>query len=112
MDQNTLLHDGVFVEFFGRLASTSVGLVRLALRTEAPVLLSLVIWDKRLKKYRLRFERLPLLRRADPEEEVIVNTAYLTQRIEEYVRRYPDQWLWVHRRWKTRPPGEPPLYPF
>ena len=50
--------------------------------------------------------------RDDADEEVLVNTANFARRIEEYVRRYPDQWLWVHRRWKTRPPGEPPLYPF
>ena len=46
----------------------------------------------------------------DPEEEIVANTAHFTKLIEEYVRRYPDQWLWVHRRWKTRPPGEPSLY--
>jgi len=52
------------------------------------------------------------IKRDDPEEEILANTANFTHLIEDYARRYPDQWLWVHRRWKTRPPGEPPLYPF
>jgi len=43
---------------------------------------------------------------------VVANTARFVQVFEEYARRYPDQWLWVHKRWKTRPPGEAPLYPF
>ena len=51
------------------------------------------------------------IKRDDAEEEIVVNTANFTRLIEKYVRRYPDQWLWVHRRWKTRPAEEPPLYP-
>ena len=46
------------------------------------------------------------------EEEIRVNTQNFTRLIEDAARRHPDHWLWVHRRWKTRPPGEPPLYPF
>jgi KDO2-lipid IV(A) lauroyltransferase len=75
-----------------------------------PIVLGLVIWDEKLKKYRLRFDAVEWIQRDDPEEEIIANTAHFTELIEEYVRRYPDQWLWVHRRWKTRPPDEPPLY--
>jgi KDO2-lipid IV(A) lauroyltransferase len=52
------------------------------------------------------------IKRDDPDEEILANTANFTRLIEDYARRYPEQWLWVHRRWKTRPPGEPPLYPF
>jgi KDO2-lipid IV(A) lauroyltransferase len=54
---------------------------------------------------------LPLVRTGETERDVVENTARFTKVIEDYVRRYPDQWLWIHRRWKTRPPGEPPLYP-
>jgi KDO2-lipid IV(A) lauroyltransferase len=69
------------------------------------------VWDPVLRKYRLRFEpALNLIRTADEELDVVANTAQFTKIIEDYVRRYPDQWLWVHRRWKTRPPGEPSLY--
>jgi Kdo2-lipid IVA lauroyltransferase/acyltransferase len=111
MDQNMLPGEGVFVDFFGRLACTTTGPARIARKTGAAVVLGLVIWDESLKKYRLRFEPVEWIKREDPEEEIVVSTANFTRLIEEYVRRYPDQWLWVHRRWKTRPPGEPPLYP-
>ncbi|MBZ5516202.1 MAG: lysophospholipid acyltransferase family protein [Acidobacteriia bacterium] len=111
-DQNVLAGEGVFVDFFGRPASTTTGPARLARQTGAPIVLGLVIWDEKLGKYRLRFDSVEWIRREDPEEEILVNTANFTRLIEEYVRRYPAQWLWVHRRWKTRPPGEPPLYLF
>jgi Kdo2-lipid IVA lauroyltransferase/acyltransferase len=110
IDQNMLPAEGVFVDFLGRAACTTSGPARLAQKTGVPIVLGLVIWDSRAKKYRLRFERLEWVQRENPEEEIVVNTARFTARIEEYVRRYPDHWLWVHRRWKTRPPGEPPLY--
>lgn len=111
-DQNMLANEGAFVDFFGRPACTTTGPARVARKTHAAVILGLVIWDKKLKKYRLRFDPVEWIKRDDPEEEILVNTANFTRRIEDYVRRYPEQWLWVHRRWKTRPPGEPPLYPF
>jgi len=111
-DQNMLLAEGSFVNFFGRLACTTTGPARVARKTGVPVVLGLVIWDAKLRKYRLRFEAVEWIKREDPEEEIVANTANFTRLIEEYARRYPDQWLWVHRRWKTRPPGEPPLYPF
>jgi KDO2-lipid IV(A) lauroyltransferase len=77
-----------------------------------PIVLGLVIWDEKIGKHRLRFESIDWISRPDPDEEILVNTQNFTRKIEEYVRRFPDHWLWVHRRWKTRPPGEPPLYPF
>ncbi len=109
-DQNMLAGEGVFVNFFGRLACTTTGPARVARKTGVPVVLGLVIWDAKLNKYRLRFEAVDWIKRDDPEEEILANTANFTRLIEGYARRYPDQWLWVHRRWKTRPPGEPPLY--
>jgi KDO2-lipid IV(A) lauroyltransferase len=73
------------------------------------------VWDSNLRKYILRFEpAVELIRtrnnKNDNEADVIANTAKFTKVLEDVIRRYPDQWLWVHRRWKTRPPGEPPLY--
>lgn len=109
-DQNMLSSEGVFVEFFGRLACTTSAPARLARKLGVPIVLGLVIWDEKLKKYRLRFDSVEWIKCDDPEEEILANTANFTRRLEDYVRRYPDQWLWVHRRWKTRPPGEPPLY--
>jgi KDO2-lipid IV(A) lauroyltransferase len=111
MDQNMAPSEGVFVDFFDRLACTTTGPARVARKTGVPIVLGLVIWDSKLKKYRLRFDSVPWLRREDPEEEILANTANFTRLIEEYVRRHPEQWLWVHRRWKSRPPGEPPFYP-
>jgi KDO2-lipid IV(A) lauroyltransferase len=112
IDQNMLLNEGVFVDFFGRLACTTTGPARVARKAGVPIVLGLVIWDAKLKKYRLRFDAVEWIKREDPEEEILANTANFTRLIEDYARRYPDQWLWVHRRWKTRPPGEPPFYPF
>lgn len=112
MDQNMLPNEGVFVDFFGRPACTTTGPARIARKTGVPIVLGLVIWDSKATKYTLRFDPVEWIKREDPEEEILANTANFTRLIEEYARRYPDQWLWVHRRWKTRPPGEPPLYPF
>jgi KDO2-lipid IV(A) lauroyltransferase len=112
MDRNMLPGEGAFVDFFGRPACTTTGPARVAKKTGVPIVLGLVIWDAKLKKYRLRFDSVEWLKRESPEEEIVANTANFTRLIEEYVRRYPAQWLWVHRRWKSRPAGEPPLYPF
>jgi KDO2-lipid IV(A) lauroyltransferase len=111
MDTNMTPPQGVFVPFFGIPACTASGLARIALRTDAAVVPGFTIWDPVRRKYRLRFDpALELIRTGDDDSDVVANTARFTQVIEEYVKRYPDQWLWVHRRWKTRPEGEPPLY--
>jgi KDO2-lipid IV(A) lauroyltransferase len=111
MDTNMTPPQGVFVDFFGIPACTASGLARIALRTDAAVVPGFTIWDESLRKYRLRFDpALELVRTGDLEADIITNTQKFTQVIEEYVRKYPEQWLWVHRRWKTRPPGEQPLY--
>ena len=111
MDTNMTPPQGVFVPFFGISACTASGLARIALRTDAAVVPGFTIWDPVLGKYRLRFDpAVSLIRTGNVEEDVIANTARFTKVIEDYVRRYPEQWLWVHRRWKTRPEGEPPLY--
>ena len=111
MDTNMTPPQGVFVDFFGIPACTASGLARIALRTDAAVVPGFTIWDRELRKYRLRFDpALDLIRTGDEEADIVANTALFTKVIEEYVRRYPDQWLWVHRRWKTRPTGEKSLY--
>jgi Kdo2-lipid IVA lauroyltransferase/acyltransferase len=111
MDTNMTPPQGIFVDFFGIPACTASGLARIALRTDAAVVPGFTIWDERLGKYRLRFDRaVELVRTGDLEADIVANTQKFTKVIEEYVRRYPEQWLWVHRRWKTRPEGQPPLY--
>jgi Kdo2-lipid IVA lauroyltransferase/acyltransferase len=111
MDTNMTPPQGVFVDFFGIPACTASGLARIALRTDAAVVPGFTIWDESLRKYRLCFDpALELVRTGDLEADIVTNTQNFTKVIEEYVRKYPEQWLWVHRRWKTRPPGEKPLY--
>lgn len=111
MDTNMTPPQGVFVDFFGIPACTASGLARIALRANAAVVPGFTIWDESLGKYRLRFDpAVDLVRTGDLEADIIANTQKFTKVIEDYVRQYPDQWLWVHRRWKTRPEGQPPLY--
>ena len=111
MDTNMTPPQGVFVDFFGIPACTASGLARIALRTDAAVVPGFTIWDEALGKYRLRFDpAVELVRTGDLEADIVANTQKFTKVIEDYVRKYPEQWLWVHRRWKTRPEGQPPLY--
>jgi KDO2-lipid IV(A) lauroyltransferase len=112
-DHNTTAEEGVFVDFFGIPASTTSGLARIALRTDAAVVPGFLSWDYGRKIYRLRFEPgIELVRTGDEEADVRENTARFTRVIENYIRQHPDQWLWVHKRWKTRPPEQKPIYPF
>jgi Kdo2-lipid IVA lauroyltransferase/acyltransferase len=111
MDTNMTPPQGVFVDFFGIPACTASGMARVALHTGAAVVPAFTIWDPVLRKYRVEFDRPVILTRTGNEDaDVVANTAAFTKVIEGYVRRYPDQWLWVHRRWKTRPAGEAGIY--
>jgi KDO2-lipid IV(A) lauroyltransferase len=111
MDQNMAPQQGVFVDFFGIPACTASIVARVALRTDAAVVPSFAIWDPEIRRYKLRADpALELVRTGDDEADILANTATFTKVIESYARRYPEQWLWVHRRWKTRPEGQPPLY--
>ena len=97
--------------FFGVQACTASGLAKVALRTDAAVLPGFLLWDEGKQRYRLVFgERMQLIRTGDAEADVLANTAAFTAAIEGYIRQYPDQWLWMHRRWKTRPAGEAGVY--
>jgi KDO2-lipid IV(A) lauroyltransferase len=111
MDTNMTPPQGVFVPYFGVEACTASGLARVALHSGAAVLPGFLVWEAAEKKYVLRFgKELEVDRTGDMASDILSNTALFTATIEAYVRRYPEQWLWVHRRWKTRPEGEERLY--
>jgi KDO2-lipid IV(A) lauroyltransferase len=111
-DQNTVPAEAVFADFFGIPAATSSGIARLARRTGAAVLPAYTYWDPHIRKYRLRYDPALELAATDDEPSDVRNySARFNQVIEDYVRRFPDQWLWIHRRWKTRPANESALYP-
>jgi KDO2-lipid IV(A) lauroyltransferase len=112
-DQNTMPEEGVFVDFFGKSACTTTGIARVALHTGAAVVPGYAYWDETIQKYRLRFEAaLELVRTGDSERDVFENTQRFAKALEEIIRKHPDQWVWVHKRWKTRPKDEPALYDF
>ena len=110
-DQNTSLEEGVFVSFFGMPASTTAGIARVALHTGAAVVPAFCVWEEAARRFAIHFNApLEFTLSSDREADIRTATQQMTSVIENSIRRYPDQWLWIHRRWKTRPPGEPPLY--
>jgi KDO2-lipid IV(A) lauroyltransferase len=112
-DQNTMPEEGVWVDFFGTPACTTTGIARVALHTDAAVVPGYAYWDESLRKYRLRFEPpVELVRSGDNERDVLENTRRFSKVIEKIIREHPEQWVWVHARWKNRPKGEPPIYDF
>lgn len=103
--------EGAFVDFFGKAACTTTGIARVALHTDAAVVPGYVVWDESIGKYRLRFEpAIELIQTGDTERDIFVNTQKFATVIEGIIRKYPEQWVWVHARWKTRPKGEASLY--
>jgi len=110
VDINTLQRDGVFVPFFGHLACTTRSVAMLALRTDALIVPMCCVWDT--NRYRILVgELVEAVRSASyAKKNIIDTTALYTAEIEKFIRAYPEQWLWIHRRWKTRPSGQPSLY--
>jgi KDO2-lipid IV(A) lauroyltransferase len=105
IDQNASADSGVFVEFFGMPACAGVGLAKLAARSGASVIPGFALWSAKENRYVLRFYP-PVPITGDPAAD----TQTLQAQLETVIREHPDQWLWIHRRWKTRPSGAPPLY--
>ena len=111
MDTNMTPPQGVFVDFFGTAACTASGLARVALKTGAAVVPGFLVWERAERRYVLHFgERVAAPNSGDAEADVLELTARCTAVLESWVRRYPEQWLWIHRRWKTRPPNAKSLY--
>jgi Kdo2-lipid IVA lauroyltransferase/acyltransferase len=112
MDTNMTPPQGVFVEFFGvDRPAPPRGLARVALKTGAAVLPGFMLWEPAERRYVLHFgPELEIRAHGRCEADILAATQQCTSAIESWIRRYPDQWLWIHRRWKTRPAGEPGLY--
>lgn len=110
-DVNAHPKEGVFVPFFGTPACTSSGVAMLARRTNAVIVPMCGVWNEAKKKYIAVHESViePAITK-NREQDILETTAQFTAAVERLIRRFPDQWLWIHRRWKTRPPGEPDLY--
>jgi Kdo2-lipid IVA lauroyltransferase/acyltransferase len=105
IDQNTALDEGVFIDFFGTKACAGSAFAKLAHHSGAAVVPGYALWSETEQKYVLRFDREIKL-----TGDVLNDTQAIHSHLESVIRRHPDQYLWIHRRWKTRPPGEPPLY--
>jgi KDO2-lipid IV(A) lauroyltransferase len=110
-DLNVQEKEGVFVDFFGVPASTTTSIAKLAIKTNAIVLPAFAVWEESKKKYVVYLEPPIEYNRDDNSPENIRDlTQNITNTVEKYVRRYPEQWLWIHKRWNTRPPGSASLY--
>ncbi len=111
MDTNMTPPQGIFARFFGIEACTASGLTHVALKTGAAVVPGFMLWEPKERRYVLHFgPELQFTRTGRPKEDVLAATQQCNDVLESWIRRYPDQWLWIHRRWKTRPPGEAGLY--
>lgn len=103
LDQNVDWYEGAFVKFMGRRACTNKGLALMALKTGTPVVPIFCIRHPDGKYHIITEKEIDLIRTGDKIKDIEDNTALFTNIIEKYVRQYPDQWFWFHRRWKTRP---------
>jgi KDO2-lipid IV(A) lauroyltransferase len=110
-DVNVLHRDGVFVPFFGVPACTTSGVAMMAMRTGAMIVPMCCVWDEEQQKYIVHYGKLiEPMSTGDRHRDVLETTAAFTAEMEKFVRAYPEQWLWIHKRWKTRPEGEKELY--
>lgn len=105
IDQNAGLREGIFLNFFGIPACVATGFAKIAAHSRAPIIPGFALWSEAEQRYILKFYP-PIHATGDADAD----TRTLHAQLESVIRAYPDQWLWMHRRWKTRPPGEPPLY--
>jgi KDO2-lipid IV(A) lauroyltransferase len=111
MDTNMTPPQGEFVRFFGIEACTGTGLAHIARKTGAAVLPGFMLWEPDERRYVLHFgPEVEIPRTENVAADILEGTQRSTSVLESWIRRYPDQWLWIHRRWKTRPLGEPGLY--
>jgi KDO2-lipid IV(A) lauroyltransferase len=101
MDQNVAKREGVFVPFFERPACTNKGLAMILLKTKTPVVPIFIVRRPDGTHRVIVKPEIPLVHSGHLKNDIRQNTAQMTHAIEEMIREYPDQWLWMHRRWKT-----------
>jgi KDO2-lipid IV(A) lauroyltransferase len=104
-DQNTTEDRGIFVDFFGVPACVDAGLAKLAAHTGASIIPGFAVWSDAEGRYILKFY--PAI---EASGDALRDTQAVQTALEQAIREYPEQWLWIHRRWKTRPAGEPAIY--
>ncbi|MFZ1701935.1 MAG: lysophospholipid acyltransferase family protein [Pyrinomonadaceae bacterium] len=110
-DVNAHPKEGVFVPYFGLSASTASGAAMLAIRSNSLIYPMFCVWDAASRRYKIvHGALLEPANTGDRKRDIVETTALFTAEIEKVVRAYPDQWMWIHRRWKTRPPGEKRIY--
>src|SRR5688572_14844084 len=105
IDQDTKVKSR-FVNFFGKPAATPVGATVLAMKTGAAVIPTYVYLGKDWKQHMHILPEIPIKTSGDDEADMIYNTQVLTNFIEDVIRKYPEQWVWMHKRWRTRPGEE------
>ena len=111
VDINVVRDKGIFVDFFGVPASTTFMAAKLALRTGAAILPVFAPWEERRRRFVISIGApLTIERSGDEREDIRQLTSKFTKIVEDCVRRHPDQWLWIHKRWRTRPVGEKNFY--
>ncbi|MBF6560370.1 MAG: lysophospholipid acyltransferase family protein [Candidatus Binataceae bacterium] len=111
-DQNAKRGEAIFVPFFGEPAATTGGLARIVAISHAPVIPAFIVREPGMRSHRIEIQdEVEIQRSADREADVVENTRRFTATIEAIVRRYPEQFLWTHRRYRTRPRGMAPIYP-
>lgn len=111
LDQNQSRRAGIFVDFFGLPANTSAGLARIALRNDTPIYPAFLIRDGTSARHRIVFlPRVPIASMADRDSAARELTQRCTAVLESMIRKHPDHWLWTHKRWRTRPLGDPEIY--
>ncbi len=111
MDTNMTPPQGVFVDSSEPRPAPPPAWRESRCKTGAAVLPGFLLWEESSQGYVLHFgQQLELIRSEDNEADIVANTALFTRVLEGYIRHYPGQWLWLHRRWKTRPEGQAPIY--
>ena len=111
VDINVVRDQGIFVDFFGMPASTTFITAKLSLRTGAPIVPIFALWDEQRQRYEVRVCAPVTVEQSGNEtEDVRRLTQQLTKVIEDEIRRHPDQWLWIHKRWRTQPKGQKHIY--